>query len=192
MNTRAGRSWVRTKAHCSCSRSATLPSQIRSSARCRASADAVSSSRTRRPGRSPGRGEDRSSWCSAAGRLQLRRKPAAIASAQSVRSVPGATGTAALARRERGSTGGGRLMPHPAGQVKAVALGLPRSSIADVGVQRVPVVGGLLRPVGTGDHAERPGNAGASGGRSLDRRPEVGARAVPVGLGGGSGRTSTA
>src|SRR6185312_511322 len=46
-----------------------------------------------------------------------------------------------------GAPGGGDFVPHPAGEVQAVALGLPGSGVADVGVQRVPVEGGLYRTI---------------------------------------------
>src|SRR6266487_447296 len=50
--------------------------------------------------------------------------------------------------------GRGDFMPDAAIHVDAVALGLPRGGVGAVGVQRVPVVGGLLRAVRPGDRAE--------------------------------------
>ena len=69
------------------------------------------------------------------------------------------------------------------GCVQAVALGLPGGGVADEGVQRVPVEGGLGRAVGSLDGAERALDPGC-GGRPLYRRPVLRARAVAVGLGG--------
>ena len=73
-------------------------------------------------------------------------------------------------------------MPQAAGRVQAVALGLPGGGVADEGVQRVPVEGGLDRAVGSLDGAERARDPGC-GSRSLDRRPVLRARPVAVGLG---------
>ena len=55
--------------------------------------------------------------------------------------------------------GHGHFMPHPTGRVEPVALVLSGSGVGDIGVQRVPVVGGLLRAVGAGDRAQRAHHA---------------------------------
>src|SRR5207248_1982785 len=88
----------------------------------------------------------------------------------------GGRGGGATARRRCGRRAGDRhLPPHAAGEVLAVARGLPRALVADVGVERVAEVGRLLGAIGPGDGAQRAGHAGACGERALDRRPEGGA-----------------
>src|SRR5260370_34461422 len=67
-------------------------------------------------------------------------------------------------------------MPQPAVQVELVAVGLPWSTVADVGVQRMPVVGGLNQAIRARDRRELAGETRARGRRSLDRRPVRGAR----------------
>ena len=47
----------------------------------------------------------------------------------------------------RSSAGNGYLMPQPAVQVEVIAMGLAGGGISDVGVQGMPVVGGLRRAV---------------------------------------------
>ena len=54
-------------------------------------------------------------------------------------------------------------MPQPSGCVQAVALGLSGGGVADEGVQRVPVEGGLGRAVGSLDGAERARDPGCGG-----------------------------
>src|ERR1700686_1478343 len=51
------------------------------------------------------------------------------------------------AGRSRSSAGNGYLVPHPAVQVEVIAVGLAGGGISDVGVQGMPVVGGLRRAV---------------------------------------------
>ena len=51
------------------------------------------------------------------------------------------------AGRSRSSAGNGYLMPQPAVQVEVIAVGLAGGGISDVGVQGMPVVGGLRRAV---------------------------------------------
>src|ERR1039458_8680274 len=66
------------------------------------------------------------------------------------RSVPAPAATTAAFAAVRGGcgrAGDGHLMPHPSGEVEAVALGLPRGAVAHVGVERMPVVGGLHRAI---------------------------------------------
>src|SRR5947209_683316 len=46
------------------------------------------------------------------------------------------------------------VVPEPAVEVEVVAPGLAGSSVADVGVERMPVVGELLRAVGSPDRAD--------------------------------------
>src|SRR5690348_1775250 len=58
-------------------------------------------------------------------------------------------------------------VPHP------VPLGLPRALVRGGGVQRVPVVGGLERPVGARDRAEGAGNPGAAHRRRGQDRKSV-------------------
>src|SRR5690348_16818367 len=77
----------------------------------------------------------------------------------------------ARARRRSGLPGQDDLVPDPAGEVEPVALVHPGGGVADVGVQRVPVPGGLLGPVGPGDHAERASHAGTGAGRPGHGRP---------------------
>ena len=72
----------------------------------------------------------------------------------------------------------GNVVPQPAGDVQPVALVLPGGGVPGVGVQRVPVVGGLRGAVGPGDGAELAGDAGPGGRRALDRRP-VGSTTAP-------------
>src|SRR5690348_4526636 len=63
------------------------------------------------------------------------------------------------------------LVPQAAVQVEPVAVGLSRSAVTDVGVQRMPVVSGLDRPVRAGEHGERAGDAGPGRRWSFHRRP---------------------
>src|SRR5215472_8560698 len=75
-----------------------------------------------------------------------------------VASVPvAATGAGGAAGRWRGGTGDGDFVPHPAGEVQAVALGLPGGAVGGVGVERMPVVGSLHRAAGACDGAELAG-----------------------------------
>ena len=73
----------------------------------------------------------------------------------------------------RAAAGHRHLMPYPAGQVETVALGLPRSGVAHVGVERMPVVGGLRRAIRAGDRGQLAGDARPGGRWSLHRRPVV-------------------
>src|SRR5579862_457627 len=61
-------------------------------------------------------------------------------------------------RQLPGLAGRGYLVPQAAVQVELVAVGLSRGAVTDVGVQRVPVVGGLHRPVRAGEHGELAGD----------------------------------
>src|SRR5580700_168902 len=70
------------------------------------------------------------------------------------------------------------LLPKAAVQVEVVALGLAGGGVADVGVQRVPVVGELAGPAGPGDRADPAGQTGAGRGSAGDRWPVRGAAAV--------------
>ena len=54
---------------------------------------------------------------------------------------------------------GGHLVPDSAVQVEVVAPGLAGGGVADVGVQRMAVVGELVRAVGTGDRGDLAGQA---------------------------------
>ena len=58
----------------------------------------------------------------------------------------------------------GREVRVPVGQataqVEVVAIGLPGAGVRDIGIQRMPAVGGLHRAVGPGDRAQPPGDAG--------------------------------
>jgi hypothetical protein len=51
------------------------------------------------------------------------------------------------AGRSRSSAGNSYLVPQPAVQVEVIAVGLAGGGISDVGVQGMPVVGGLRRAV---------------------------------------------
>src|SRR6267154_1260610 len=53
--------------------------------------------------------------------------------------------------------GRGDFVPHASVHVDAVAIGLARGGVSGIGVERVSVVGRLLRAVGPGDRAERAG-----------------------------------
>src|ERR1700746_2506630 len=59
-----------------------------------------------------------------------------------------------------GLAGRGYLVPQAAVQVEPVAVSLSRSAVADVGIQRMPVISGLDRPVRAGEHGERADDAG--------------------------------
>src|SRR5207247_1419899 len=63
--------------------------------------------------------------------------------------VPAAARASGPAGSERRGAGDGDLVPHAAVEVQAVALGLPRCAVGDVGIERVPVIGRLHRAVGT-------------------------------------------
>src|SRR5215831_14704099 len=91
-----------------------------------------------------------------------RRMPRAAVTRAGCRSVavPAATRGRARARGRGGRARQGDHMPDPAGNVEPVALVHPGAAVADVGVQRVPVEGGLLRPVGPSDRAKLALHAG--------------------------------
>src|SRR3954447_2560215 len=95
-----------------------------------------------------------------------------------VRSVPIAD--PAGGARGRRLPGRGDFMPYAAVDVDAVAPGLARGGVGGIGVQRVPVVGGLLGAIGPGDRAERAGDALPGGRRTGHRRPDL--RAGPGAL----------
>src|SRR5690242_15248754 len=108
--------------------------------------------------------------------------------------APGRRARALIAATAAGGGFGGRgrrgavdghLPPQAAGGVDAVALVLARGLVAGEGVQRVPVVGGLLAAVGPGNGAERAGHAGAGGHRARDHRPEGQAGTLALGRGRG-------
>src|SRR5215469_17542290 len=80
----------------------------------------------------------------------------------------------------RGRRRHGYLVPDPARCVEAVALGLPGGSVRDVGVEGMPVVGGLDGAAGARDRAELAGDAGHGGDGTFERRPQPGA--LPVAL----------
>jgi hypothetical protein len=63
------------------------------------------------------------------------------------------------------------LVPEPAVEVEVVAAGLSRGAVTDIGVEGVPVVGGLELAVGSADRAEVAGEAWARSWRAGDRRP---------------------
>ena len=71
-----------------------------------------------------------------------------------------------------------------AGEVDVVAVGLVGGGIADVGVQRVAVIGDLRRPVRTSDRPEPAGYAGAGDWAPGQRWPVDGAGPVTGGPGG--------
>src|SRR5215470_9019117 len=85
------------------------------------------------------------------------------------------------------STVHGHLVPEPAVEVEVVAEGLAGDGVADIGVQRVPVVGGLGGAVGPLDRAERADDARACRGGPGRRRPVARADPVTGGPGGGVG-----
>src|SRR5262249_58784470 len=81
--------------------------------------------------------------------------------------------------------GNRHVVPEAATEVEVVAVVLAGGAVADVGVQRVPVVGRLQRAVGAPDRPDLAGDARACGDRALDRRPVAAAGAVaPRGRGG--------
>jgi PAS domain S-box-containing protein len=80
---------------------------------------------------------------------------------------------------------GGDLVPEAAVQVQLVAAGLAGRRVANVGVQRVAIVGGLGRAVGPLDRAELAGYPWGGRDRALDRRPVGRTRSVAHRLGGG-------
>src|ERR1700722_15193338 len=99
-----------------------------------------------------------------------------------------AAGAARTGRRARSrchAAGHGDLVPHTARGVQPVALGLAGRLVSDVGVERMPVVGGLGRAVRPRDRAERSRQARHGGRWPLYRRPER--RTRPVALRGGRG-----
>src|SRR5580700_2524688 len=98
--------------------------------------------------------------------------------------VPVSSAGAGRVAGSRGRAGHGHLVTDAAGDVKAVAVVLPRGGVAGVGVQRMPVVDRLGPAAGPRDRRELAGHAGACGRRSLDRGPDPGARAVAVRLRG--------
>src|SRR5438477_1042254 len=89
--------------------------------------------------------------------------------------------------RGRPSLGNTDLMPQPAVEVEVVAPGLAGSGVADVGVQRVPVVSELLRAVASLDRADPAWHAGVGRGGAGHRGPVHGAAAVALGRGRGVG-----
>lgn len=78
------------------------------------------------------------------------------------------------------SPGGRHFVPAAAVEVEVVAIGLARSRIADVGVQRAPVVGELERAVSPLYRSGLARQSGACRGASGDRRPV--SSAAPVAL----------
>src|SRR5437773_11635964 len=76
------------------------------------------------------------------------------------------------------SLGDGYFMPLSAVQVEVVASGLAGGRVADVGVQRVPVVGELGGAVGSLDRADPARQARAGRGGAGHRRPVLGTAAV--------------
>src|ERR1700722_15507316 len=77
------------------------------------------------------------------------------------------------------------LVPQAAVEVEVVALGLAGGAVADVGVQRVPVVGELAGAAGPGDRADPARQARAGRGGAGYRGPVRGAAAVALRRGRG-------
>ena len=77
------------------------------------------------------------------------------------------------------------FVPEAAVEIDVVAARLARAVVADVGVQRVAVVGRLHAAAGPGDGAEPARDAGPGLGSTGDRRPVGGTR--PRALGGSRG-----
>src|SRR5262249_34543065 len=93
----------------------------------------------------------------------------------------GPPGVGVVVRRRARRWGRGLLLPQFAPCVEGGALGLAGGGVREVGVEGMPVVGGLDRAVWPLDRAQRAGDPGPGGGGAGDRRPEVGA--APVALG---------
>jgi RNA polymerase sigma-70 factor (ECF subfamily) len=74
-------------------------------------------------------------------------------SARSVAVTAAAGGGLGRGTRRRSRAGDRHLVPQPAGDVEPVALVLPGAAVRGVGVERMPVVGGLCRAVRPGDGA---------------------------------------
>src|SRR6266487_906747 len=89
--------------------------------------------------------------------------------------------------RGRPSPGNTDLMPESAVQVEVVAPGLAGGRIADVGVQRMPVVCELLGAVGSPDRANPARHAGAGRDGAGHRGPVRCTASVALGCGGGVG-----
>src|ERR1700730_7522292 len=70
------------------------------------------------------------------------------------------------------------LVPQAAVEVEIVAPGLAGGAVADIGVQRVPVVGELAGAAGPGDRADPARQARAGRGGAGQGRPVRGAAAV--------------
>src|ERR1700730_6282816 len=77
------------------------------------------------------------------------------------------------------------LLPQAAVQVGVVALGLAGGRVADVDVQRLPVVGGRAGAAGPGDRADLAGQTGGGRGGAGYRGPVRGAAAVALRRGRG-------
>jgi putative ABC transport system permease protein len=80
---------------------------------------------------------------------------------------------------------GADRVPQAAVEVELVAAGLARAAVADIGIQRMAVVGGLQPAVRSPDHAELAGHARAGLDIAADRRPVH--RAFSGAPGGGRG-----
>src|ERR1700730_18802911 len=83
--------------------------------------------------------------------------------------------------------GGEHFVPESAAEVEIVAAGLAGGGVADVGVQRVPVVGELVRAAGAGDRGDLARQACAGRGGAGYRGPVRGAAAVAFRAGRGVG-----
>src|SRR5580692_6170531 len=83
--------------------------------------------------------------------------------------------------------GGGHVAPEAAVEVEVVAVSLAGGGVADVGVERVAVVGELAGAAGAGDGGDRAGQAAAGRGGPDDGGPVRGAAAVALRAGRGVG-----
>src|SRR5215470_15320359 len=92
-----------------------------------------------------------------------KRAPAAAAPTLRLARSVSITTTAAGAASRRRLPGRGDFVPHAAVHVDAVAVCLARGAVGGVGVQRVLVVGGLIRAVGPGDRVALAGDARRGG-----------------------------
>jgi hypothetical protein len=113
--------------------------------------------------KSPNAGELRL-WCGRqapsqiGGDFERMRPPPSLCSRSVSVSAGGLVGRA-RGRRGCGCTGHGHLMPDPAGAVESVARRLAGGAVSDVGVQGMPVVGGLhgaVRPLDRAQLARDP------------------------------------
>src|SRR6266480_4309049 len=118
--------------------------------------------------RQPG---ERPAWAGLAGPGSHRSAPA--------RTAPGhraAACAAPAAGARRISAGDPDLEPQTAVEVEVVAVGLAGAAVADIGVERMAVVGHLRGAVGPPDGAEPARDTRPSPGVSGNRRPVRGAR----------------